>query len=154
MTNTTPAPGIDELLRWVEGFVSLSQSDRTIELAKEAHATLRAHKAIMEAERPEPVAYRWKWRDGSNGKWGYDETDHTSEHVFSEPLYGPDLLAYAERMRVERDALIALMREPDEEMYAAAVNHMRAVFAGGLSADINGTFKAMSAVALRKAGVA
>lgn len=95
-------PTIDEqIARQLEVMANLTGTDVDIAIL----STLRAHKAITEAERPEPVAYRRRsnWGD----RWEYHEAHagvDPKELPGFNPLYGPDLLDAYNRMRVERDA--------------------------------------------------
>lgn len=173
--NTTPAPGIDEQIAFIESFnkhdESVGYTGRSYDIRTAILATLRKYKAITEAPKPEPVARKdmLRLRNGFFVRADGSE-EPTYGHYVTEADYDKLLAAY-ERMRVERDhweadhthvagllqtaesqrdALVRLMREPDEEMLAEGYCPQGET---GQSWGVDDIWKAMSAVALRKVGV-
>ena len=106
MTDTKP--NLDEQIEDQRLLVNkqhlVNQSDRVNELERGKLASLEELKRIQSAEMPEPVA--WRVED-EGATWDY-RTDEPSQEDIDwaarwerkyQPLYGPELLAYAQQVK-------------------------------------------------------
>jgi hypothetical protein len=107
MTAPKPeAPTLDEQIAYLQS-EPLAKSKGSFYSA--ILETLRAHKAIMEAERPEPVGSVGRTFIGEQKARWYKPLGKGTK------LYGPDLLEYADRMAAERDEATAYVDEIKEQ---------------------------------------